>query len=82
VLAALSTGHQIGLGVSGLVFVVFALVCAMVIPRSKPDFPGNRLGLFMTICFLYFVGMMAAVFIFGKEEHKPEKHEAAIARAL
>jgi hypothetical protein len=82
VLAALSTGHQIGLGVSALAFVIFALVSAMLIPRRQPDFPGNRLGLFLTVCFLFFVGMMAAVFVFGKESKPPEKHHAAVARAL
>ena len=81
-LAALSTGHQIGLGVSGLAFVIFALVCAMLIPRGKPDFPGDKLGTFLAVCFVFFVGMLAAVFIFGKESSPPEKHPEAIARAL
>jgi hypothetical protein len=82
VLAALSTGHQIGLGLSGLAFVLFALVTSMVVPRRYPDFPGNKLGLYMSVCFLFFVGMLAAVYVFGKESHPPEKHHAAIARAL
>jgi hypothetical protein len=82
VLAALSTGHQIGLGLSGLAFVIFALVSAMLIPRRKPEFPGDKLGAFMAVCFVFFVGMLAAVFIFGKESSPPEKHHEAIARAL
>jgi NO-binding membrane sensor protein with MHYT domain len=82
VLAALSTGHQIGLGVSGLAFVIFALVSAMLIPRSRPDFPGDKFGMFLAVCFVFFVGMLAAVFIFGKESSPPEKHHEASARAL
>ena len=83
-LAALSTGHQIGLGVSGLAFVVFALTAAMLVPRRRPDFPGDKLGVFVAVCFVFFVGMLAAVFVFGKESSPPEKHnnEAALARAL
>jgi hypothetical protein len=75
VLAALSTGHQVGLGVAGLAFVVFALTSAIVIPRRNPDFPGNRLGIYVLVTFLFFVGMMTSVFIFGKEKGSPEHHE-------
>ena len=81
-LAALSTGHQIGLGLSGLAFVLFSLTSAMLIPRRWPDFPGNKFGLFITVCVLFFVGMLTAVVIFGRESKPPEKHPAAIARAL
>lgn len=65
-LAALSTGHQIGLGLSGLAFVTFSLTTAMLVPRRWPDFPGNKLGVFHAVCFLVFVGMLAAVSVFGK----------------
>ena len=41
-LAALSTAHKLGLGLSGLAFIVFALVSSMVLPRRNPDFPGRR----------------------------------------
>jgi hypothetical protein len=82
VLAALSTGHQIGLGLSALAFVVFALATAMLVPRSRPDFPGNKLGVYIAVCVVFFVWMMAAVFVFGKESKPPEKHHAAVARAL
>jgi hypothetical protein len=77
VLAALSTAHQIGLGLSGLVFVVFALTSAMVIPRRWPDFPGDKFGPFLALCFVLFVAMLAAVYIFGKESSPPEKHHEA-----
>jgi Sec-independent protein secretion pathway component TatC len=79
VLAALSTAHKVGLGLSGLAFIVFALISAMVIPRSNPDFPGRRLGWFVAVTVLFFVGMMCAVFFFGKEEEEPVGKESAIA---
>jgi hypothetical protein len=82
VLAALSTGHQIGLGLSGLAFVLFALTSAMLIPRRWPDFPGEKLGVFIGVCVVFFVAMLAAVYVFGKEKAPPEKHPAAIARVL
>jgi MFS family permease len=77
VLAALSAGHKLGLGLSGLAFVVFALVTAMVVPRWDPDFPGRRKSLYIAVCVLFFIGMLAAVFVFGKEEHEPEQRDAA-----
>ena len=57
-LAALSTAHKLGLGLSALAFIVFALLSAMVIPRSNPDFPGRRLGWFVFVSILFFVGMI------------------------
>jgi hypothetical protein len=51
----------------------------MVIPRSNPDFPGRRLGWFVAVTVLFFVGMMCAVFFFGKEEKEPAGKESAIA---
>ena len=81
-LAALSTGHKLGLGLSGLAFIAFALVSAMLIPRSNPDFPGRRLGWYVFATILLFVGMMAAVFVFGKEKKAPEHHRSALAIRL
>jgi len=81
VLAALSTGHKLGLGLSGLAFVLFALTSAMLIPRRRPDFPGENLGVYLALVVAVFVGMIAAVSTFGKEK-KTEKHHSAITRAL
>jgi hypothetical protein len=77
VVAALSTAHKLGLGLSALVFIIFALVSAMVIPRRNPDFPGRRVGWFVFVSVLFFIGMMLAVVFFGREEEKPAGHEQA-----
>jgi hypothetical protein len=77
VLAALSSGHKLGLGLVGLAFVIFALVSSMVIPRSDPDFPGKNRNAFLVVCLAFFVAMLAAVWVFGKEEAPPEKHHEA-----
>jgi mono/diheme cytochrome c family protein len=65
--AALSTGHKIGLACVGIAFIVFALVSAMVVPRRYPDFPGRHLGLYIVVCVLFFLAMIAAVLVFGRE---------------
>ena len=64
-LAALDTGQKLGLGLSGLAFIIFALTSSMLIPRRRPDFPGRSLGWFVFISILFFIGMMAAVLVFG-----------------
>ena len=70
VVAGLSTGHKIGLATVGAAFIVFALGSSFVLPRRIPNFPGRFMGLYLTIAALFFVAMLAAVLIFGKE--KPE----------
>ena len=65
-LAALSTTNKLGLGLSGLAFVLFALISARVIPRSRPEFPGRSLGWFVFVSILFFIGMMSAVLVFGE----------------
>ena len=63
----LSTSHEIGIAVVGGCFVLFALVSAVLIPRYRPNFPGRRLPLFVAITILFFVGMMTAVLVLGRE---------------
>jgi len=63
----LSTGHEIGLAAVGACFIVFALSSAFLIPRFRPGFPGRGLPLFVTATIVLFVGMMTAVFVFGRE---------------
>ena len=79
-LAALSTAHKLGLGLSGLAFIAYALISSMLVPRYRPDFPGRRLGWFVFVTILFFIGMMSAVFFFGKEQKEPEPHRAATRR--
>ena len=80
-LAALSTGHKVGLGLVGLAFVLFALASAFLLPRSRPDYPGRRgLPAFLTVSVALFVGMMFAVFFFGREPS--ESHAAAGSTAV
>ena len=81
-LAALSTANKIGLALSALVFILFALLSSMVVPRSNPNYPGKRLGVFVLVTFLMFVGMIAAVLVFGVEEPEPEGGEGAAAALI
>jgi uncharacterized cupredoxin-like copper-binding protein len=76
VLLALSTGHKVGLALAVAAFAGFSLIVAMLVPRYRPQFPGRGLGVFLVAIVLMFVGMMAAVVIFGKEggEAKAEAH--------
>ena len=67
-LAALSTGHKVGLGVVGGAFILFALTSSFVLPRKRPDFPGkNGLSVFVLVCFVFFFAMLTAVIVFGVE---------------
>jgi len=76
VLLALSTSHKIGLGLVALVFIGFALASSFLLPRYRPDYPGNALRWFILSVLVLFVGMMLAVEFFGREpaeaEHKAE----------
>lgn len=73
------TGYETALLIVALAFIVFALVVALVIPRSRPDFPGNRLGLFVAICGVFFVAQMTAVLVLAEigEADEPAHEEAA-----
>jgi len=73
------TGYETGLLVVALAFIVFALVAALVIPRSRPGFPGNRLGLFLAICGVFFVAQMTAVLVLAEvgEADEPVEEEVA-----
>ncbi len=67
-LAGLTTGHKIGLGAVGLVFILFALWSAFVAPRRWPNFPGkNGLGPFVIVCFVVFAAMLSAVMVLARE---------------
>src|SRR5256885_876137 len=77
-MAALSTGHKVGLGLVGLAFVVFALISAFLLPALRPEYPGRRgLPVFLTFSATLFVGMMFAVFFFGRETSESHAAEAS-----
>lgn len=75
------TGKEIGLGLSGLAFVAFALITAMLLPRRYPDFPGRNKGVYVLVCFLFFIGMMLAVVFLATEEHEPRERAETAALA-
>lgn len=80
-LAGLSTGHKVGLGVVAIVFIAFALTSSFLAPRRRADFPGkNGLSVFIIACVALFAAMIAAVELFGAEsEAKGAEHKAAAA---
>jgi cytochrome c6 len=60
------TGYQAALLVVAACFILFALVAALVIPRTRPSFPGRRLGVFLTVCALFFVAQISAVLVLAE----------------
>jgi mono/diheme cytochrome c family protein len=73
VLLALTTNQKLGLAGTAAVFIAFALLAALVIPRWNPDFPGRR-GLvpFILVTAILTIAMLGAVEVFAKEEEHPE----------
>jgi cytochrome c553 len=71
------TGYEIGLLAVAAVFIVFALVAALVVPRTRPDFPAKRLGTFIAVCIALFALQMGAVLALAEvgEEDEPEAAE-------
>jgi uncharacterized cupredoxin-like copper-binding protein len=70
---ALSTGHEIGLGVTALAFILFALASSFLFPRFRPDYPGRGLLAFIVVSFVFFFGMLTAVEVFGADDtHQAE----------
>ena len=74
-LIAITSSGKVGLGLAALLFIVFAILTAIVIPRSRPDFPGDRLPQFMLASLALFVVMIGAVVVFAKEGGE-EEHAA------
>jgi len=74
VLLGLSTANSIGLALVAGIFVVFALLSALVIPRRWPQFPGEHLRWFIVGTLVLFVATLGAVEVFAKEP----KEEATI----
>jgi mono/diheme cytochrome c family protein len=72
VLLSLSTGHTIGLLLVAGGFMIFALLCSLVVPRRWPDFPGTHMGWFIVVALVFFVGTLFAVNFFGVEAAESE----------
>src|SRR5437773_2517344 len=70
---ALSTAHAIGLALVGAAFITFALISSFVLAGRNPNFPGRRRNAYLALCGAFFLAMMAAVVVFGRES----KSEAA-----
>jgi cytochrome c2 len=69
----LSTSHEIGLAVAGAIFVTFSLLSSFVFPRMDPNFPGRKgLRWYLPLCGLLFIGMLASVLYFGREQKPAE----------
>ena len=76
-LLGITDGGKLGLGLLAGLLIVFALLSSFYFPRRNPDFPGNRLGLFVLVATVLFVGTMAGVVYFAKEEEGGGHAEAA-----
>jgi mono/diheme cytochrome c family protein len=73
VLLGLTTDQKLGLAGTAAVFIAFALVTALLIPRYRPDFPGRKgLGLFVVVTLLLTVAMIGAVVVFAAEDEGAE----------
>jgi mono/diheme cytochrome c family protein len=68
VLIGITTGGKVGLGVTALVFIGFALAASFYFPRRNPDFPGDRVRGFVWLTVLLFAALLTAVVVFAKEE--------------
>jgi mono/diheme cytochrome c family protein len=70
VLLALTTNQKLGLAITAAIFIAFALLSALVIPRGNPDFPGRR-GLvpFILLTVILTIAMLGAVEVWAKEDH-------------
>jgi len=81
VVAGLSTGNKIGLAVVGGAFILFALLSSFVFPARYPDFPGKHVGWYVVAGICFFLAMITAVLVFGRESstesESPTKTEAA-----
>ena len=73
---AITSEGKIGLGVLAGLLIVFALLSSFYFPRRDPNFPGNRLGLFLLVAVVLFAGTMAGVVFFAKEEEEAQGAEA------
>ena len=60
------TGYEAALLAVAGVFISFALIVALVVPRSRPEFPGRRLGVFLVVCVVLFAAQLTAVLVLAQ----------------
>jgi mono/diheme cytochrome c family protein len=70
VLLGITDGGKLGLGVFAGLLIVFAILSSFYFPRRNPDYPGNRLGLFIAVAVLLFAVTMVGVVVFAAEEEE------------
>jgi mono/diheme cytochrome c family protein len=75
VVAGLSAGHKIGLAAVGVAFILFALISSFVLPRRNPNFPGKGMGWYLVLAVAFFIAMLAAVLVFGREKKEAKAAE-------
>ena len=75
-LLGITDGGKLGLGLFAGLFIVFAILSAFYFPRRNPDFPGNRLGVFVAVAVLLFAVTMTGVVVFAAEEEEPAETSA------
>jgi mono/diheme cytochrome c family protein len=66
--------NDVILTVFAALLVGFSLVVSLVVPRSRPGFPGRSLRLFGAVAALLVVAMLASVEVFGEAHHFGEGH--------
>ena len=76
VLIGLTSGQKLGLLAAAAVFIGFSIAASFLFPRRNPDWPGRRLGSFVALTLLLFLGMLTAVFLLAKEEEEAAGHGA------
>jgi mono/diheme cytochrome c family protein len=69
------TEYELALLFVAAVFVAFALIVALVIPRTHPDFPGKALWAFVAICVALFAAQLTAVFVDASHAEESEAVE-------
>ena len=60
------TKYELALLMVAAVFIAFALVAALVVPRARPEFPARRLGVFIGVCMLLFAAQLTAVLVLAE----------------
>ena len=69
--------NDVILAVVCAVLVGFSLIVSLVVPRTRPDFPGRRMGLFVAVAALLVFAMLFTVERLGETEESPESEAAA-----